>query len=644
MSEGAPLLERDDALALWNWAWAELDGPYDRVRTTRSRAEIVEGLLDILTFAACELTLAGHHEWVARLPEMLKLHRNWLMDEASPERRCLESLGQLLQRGAPISKAVRAMASDRDSNVRAILAHGLRLDDPDARALLQTLTSDPDRRVRNLARQRLPDDQPSAWWVGKFDADPIPRLETVDDDVLAALRTVALFVDRDTAAQTTMLAKFHEALPLVPTAILIEVARRFVAFDWLAPGYALMLDELLRRPRGALGLWDMLLARLGKPHDSIHLELMLTELCRSLPTERQGPLCQGLLEALVEHRQSPRIAAMAQLVSGVLNRLWPSSLPGGLLLDAWESLTATAPELGKGLISLMADERVDLTRDLARLLPLAERDDSLGKVVSVTVARLEPIARRAFVTRGLGSEHHHIRVCALQQLVGLPPDPPGSSAAAFARYWAEPALRRVIASDERLCQAFCPYLRRHLRAGALSVSEAAATLGAIGALWGGTAAADAQAWRAARLERVMAWHGDAGEIGPPTEREWEAWRELRRQVLEDRPRVMGIELLRERPAGALHGDDRFVIDWLVDRWRRDWGSVTGAAERRNGYVGATMAVLFALVGVLDPYVIERLEQVLGQVREVDRDLAGMLEEEIGKLREGLLSDPRAGSS
>lgn len=638
------LLDPDDALALWHWGWEQLESP--REHPWRSRAHHATSLLDVLAFVACELALAGRHEWLARLPEMLRLHHGWLMHDAPPRDKCLEALADLLHHGAPVTKAVRAMARAADPHVRAAVARGLRLADPEARALLDGLLADPDRRVRSIARERLPADQPAAWWVGKLDADPIPRLPKADDGVLAALRTVALFADREPAEQRDMLPRLVEALPRVPTNILFELARRFVAFDWVAPGYAPMLAELVRRPSGVPELWDMLVARLDRPHEWTHHYLILGQLCRDLGPDALEPLCRGLVECLVERRKRRRADDMARIVEGVLRERWPASLDGVLLLDACQAL-ADVPELAAILRPLLHHQRVDLRAALPRLLELAERDDDDGELLralSSTAARLDPEPRSAFVVRGLASRHEGVRALALKLLATLPLDPSqGSGHDAFTRYWAEPALRRAITSEDRLCEAFCPYLRRQLRAGALELAQASDTLQAVGRLWGGLAGTErGEDARAARLERAAPWHEGATELGPPTDEEWEAWRSLRRQVMESKPKVQAPSLLLVRPAGPLHPDDRAVIDWIMARWRRAWAAAPDPTNLRGQHFHETLGVHFGLDGIDEPYVLECLEEVLAAVEVLDDSIVEAIERQVEDLRSSLEAGGRAG--
>lgn len=634
------LLDPDDALALWHWAWARLDAPDDLPR--HARAELATALLDVLAFLACELSLSRRHEWIARLPEMLRLHHGWLMHDAPPRDRCLDALVELLHHGAPVTKAVRAMVRDPDPHVRAAVARGLRIADPDARPLLESLLGDPDRRVRALARERLPADQPAAWWVGKFDADPIPRLPRADDDVLAALRTVALFADREPDRQREMLPRLVQALPHLPTPILFELVRRVVAFDWIAPGYAPMLAELVQRPDGVPALWDMLVARLDRPHEWAHHYLILAQLCGDLGPDALQSLCRGLVQCLVERRKAPRAEDMARIVEGVLRERWPASLPGGLLLDAWQALADT-PELAAILRPLLSHQRVDLRAELSRLLALAEGDDDeLLRALSSTAARLDPEPRHAFVVRGLASQHDGIRALALRLLATLPLDPTqGSGHDAFTRYWSEPTLRRAITSDERLCEAFCPYLRRQLRAGALELSQASDTLRAVGRLWGGLAGSERhQDGRAARLERAAAWHRGAAELGPPTDEEWDAFRTLRRHVLDTKPKVKTPTLLLVRPAGPLHPDDRAVIDWIMARWRQAWAAAPDPTDLRGEHFYETLGVHFGLGGIEDPYVLGCLEEVLAAIEVLDDSVVDAVERQVDQLRRDLGLPPR----
>jgi hypothetical protein len=631
----AALIDPDDALALWHWAWEQLESPHEH--PWRSRAQVATSLLDVLAFLACELSLAGRHEWIARLPEMVRLHQGWLMHDAPPRDKCLEALADLLHHGAPVTGAVRAMTRDSDPHVRAAVARGLRVTDPDARPLLEGLLADPDRRVRTIARERLPSDQPAAWWVGTFDADPIPRLPKADDEVLAALRSVAMFVDREPRQQRDMLPRLALALPRLPTPLLFELARRFVAFDWVAPGYAPMLAELVRRPDGVPALWDMLVARLDRPHEWTHHYLILGQLCGDLGSDALEPLCRGLVQCLVERRKGSRAEDMARIVSGVLRERWPASLPGVLLLDACQAL-ADVPELAAIVRPLLSHERVDLRSALPRLLELAEGDDDeILRALSSTAARLDPEPRHAFVVRGLASRHDGIRALALKLLATLPLDPTqGSGQDAFTRSWAEPALRRAITSEDRLCEAFCPYLRRQLRAGALELDQASDTLRAVGRLWGGLAGTErGEDMRAARLERVAAWHEGATELGPPTEEEWEAWRALRRQVIESKPKAQAPSLLLVRPAGPLHADDRAVIDWIMARWRRAWAAVRDPTDLRGAHFYETLGVHFGLDGIEDPYVLACLEEALGVIEVMDDSIVEAIERQVEALRHAL---------
>lgn len=638
----AALLEPDDALALWHWVWEQLESPHDHA--WRTRAQVATSLLDVLAFLACELSLAGRHEWIARLPELLRLHHGWLMHDAPPRDKCLEALADLLHHGAPVTKAVRAMARDADPHVRAAVARGLRVADPDARGVLEGMLADSDRGVRTLARERLPADQPAAWWVGKFDADPIPRLPKADDDVLAALRTVALFADREPRQQRDMLPRLALALPHLPTPILLELVRRFVAFDWAAPGYAPMLAELVRRPDGVPALWDMLVARLDRPHEWTHHYLILGQLCRDFGPEALEPLCRGLVQCLVERRKHPRADDMARIIEGVLRERWPASLPGVLLLDACQAL-ADAPELAAILRSLLCHPRVDLRSELPRLLELAEDDDDdVLRALSSTAARLDPEPRHAFVVRGLASPRGGIRALALRLLATLPLDPSqGSGQDAFTRYFAEPTLRRAITSEERLCEAFCPYLRRQLRAGALDLREASDALRAVGRLWGGLAGTEpGEDVRAAKLERAAEWHRGASELGPPTNEEWDAWRAVRRHVLEVEPKIDAPSLLLVRPTGPLHPDDRAVIDWLMARWRRAWAAVSDPTDLRGKHVHETLGLHFGLGGIEDPYVLACLEEVLGVIEVLDDSIVEAIERQVEELRRRVGGGDRGG--
>ena len=627
------LLEPDVALGLWTWALAELEGLGKRDR--RPAVAEVEGLLDVLTFLACELALAGRHEWITDVPRLLVLHENWLLREDSPREKCLDAVSVLLRRGAPISKTVRVMAGSRDRNVRLAVARGLPLDNPEARALLEGLRADPDRYVRKLALERLPPSEPSAWWAGKFDSDPIPRLGEADDEVIAALRTAALFIDRDRQLQQAMLPQLEQALTRLPAPILFELVRRFVVFDRIAVGYGSMLAELMRRPNGSTELWTMMAKRVPTKFDHVHVHLIVRELARQWDPALVEQLCRDLLKGLVERRHQPRLDGMAMLVESLLADLWPAGLPGALVLDAWETLAADAPALAEEIMPLLHHAKIDLRPELARLLVLAERDEKLERALSATAARLDPGARHAFVERGFASPSQAVRALALEQLGTLPPDSSqGSIDATISRFWSEPALRKAITSNIQLGEAFCPFLRRQLRAHALSLREAAATLGAIGRLWGGVADGDRRDREsAAKLEQLAAWHEGATEIGPPTEEEWVAWRTLRRRRLEEEPRTSAQLLLSVRPPGPLEPDDRAVLDQLITPWRERWSGASVLAECGNDFIMDTLHLIFGLREIDEPEVLEFFEHMLSVLRGLDEPiLIDQVEPQVERLR------------
>lgn len=626
MNKTKGLLEPDVAQAMWTWAWTELDAVHQC--EGRPNVDEIEALLDVLTYLACELSLAGNHEWVAGLPRLLELHHGWALWEVSPRDKCLEAVSELLRRGAPISKAVEAMARARDRSVRAAVANGLPIDNPEARALLEQLRVDPDPHIRKLVSQRLPKDEPSAWWVGKFKSDPIPRLGAeASDEVIAALRTAALFVDREREQQRAMIGELGPALARLPTPILSELVGRFVTFNRIAPGYAQMIGELLRRPNGTNELWALLAPRVRNRFDYVPTELILKDISKDWEPELIERLCRELLQGLLDRRHDPRVEGMAALVDALLRDFWPPSLPGGLLLDAWQTLAADAPALAEEFLLLLHHEGVDLSGEIGRLLPLAEQDKSLVRALGCAVKRLDPESRAAFIERGMASASDKVRALALEQLATLPPDPKHGS---ITRFWSEPALRQAITNNRRLCEAFLPFLRRQLRAQTLDFSEATATLAAVARLWDGAVGPDVHVDidRAARLEELAAWHDGASELGPPTEDEWANWRALRQEKL-DTEQATPIYVLALRPPGPLQAMDRAVVDELMTRWRQRWRE----PERPDWLKFELLHFHHALLGFGGAELLEQLEELLAAAREIeDAILVAQMEPGLEELR------------
>ena len=164
------------------------------------------------------------------------------------------------------------------------------------------------------------------------------------------------------------------------------------------------------------------------------------------------------------------------------------------------------------------------------------------------------------------------------------------------------------------------------------LDQASDTLRAVGRLWGGLAGAEREDVRAARLERAAAWHQGADELGLPTEAEWEAWRTLRRHAIEAKPGIQAPSLLRVRPAGPLHADDRAVIDGLMARWRRAWAAASDPTDLRGKHFHETLGLHFGLGGIEDPYVLGCLEEVLATIEVLDDSLVEAIERQVNELR------------
>lgn len=247
------------------------------------------------------------------------------------------------------------------------------------------------------------------------------------------------------------------------------------------------------------------------------------------------------------------------------------------------------------------------------------------------VKRLDPESRAAFVQRGMTSQSDKVRALALEQLATLPPD---SKHGSITRFWSEPALRDAITSNRRLCEAFVPFLRRQLRAQALDLSEATATLAAVARLWEGAVGPHVHVDidRAARLEELAPWHDGASELGPPTEDEWAIWRALRQQKLEA-GQVTPIHVLALRPPGPLQAVDRAVVDELMRRWRERWRE----PDRPDWQKFELLHFHQALLPFGGAELLDQLEELLAAAREIDD---AMLVEQMEPALEQLRQAPK----
>lgn len=276
---------------------------------------------------------------------------------------------------------------------------------------------------------------------------------------------------------------------------------------------------------------------------------------------------------------------------------------------------------------------IDLGRAFGRLVGLAEVDESdedfeLGLAIEVTLPRLTPAEREAFVVRGLRSHNTKLRGLAQCQVVATPPVE--SAQVVFEEWWSDPRLRPALFAEPRLGVAFCPFLRRRLRAGKLSLDEASATMEAIGELWGGIDDGSTEEDRLATGEGFASWHEGAEEIGPPTCEEWEVCRSLQNRAARLGTHNVA-QLLRVRPARGLHGNDLALIERFTAQWRELPGTLDDAMSPR---VDATIVLLLALARVRDPAVLPHVRELANDGPEpfasLFRDLVARLEDELAR--------------
>ena len=104
--------------------------------------------------------------------------------EADYRNTLLGAIGDLVALSPPNDRVIRRLVKSTDRGIRCAVAHALRADNAAARALLLTLVSDPNVRVRNAARSSLGEGA-VPWWTGIFGRDPAETLSDEDAEKLA---------------------------------------------------------------------------------------------------------------------------------------------------------------------------------------------------------------------------------------------------------------------------------------------------------------------------------------------------------------------------------------------------------------------------------------------------------------------------
>ena len=443
----------------------------------------------------------------------------------------------------------------------------------DALALLQRLADDPRADVATAACRRLGPRRQWRWWAGILEHDP-SEAHADDPAIVDALARACAALGRDnpaaTPGQASELRAAVEGLPASLAIPLLEAGVRTFPFAGLRtaePDRRLLVelhalggvDALERALRRMLPTQDETEYALQQVvpwfvplPDAARIELALRLL--KWTDDADVPTCRGV--ARFVGRTWPRSRAPVPLIEWLIEHGRSRHLvPATLLRHAIQDCRAELEVYGERLLELAQAEPVLLSEMSELYTALGEwvPEDQLRRLVDIAAA----------------STHKRLRVWALEHRTARLAPTDAAEREALAEAWlADPQMRELIADSSDCCMRLLPWLRRRLRAGALSLAEANKVMSTIGQLYGGvlsarlTTGATSELEAAEERKQKQAMLGVWVDVptGPPTAEEWTRLRALAHELLATSERPMSV--LMERPVGPWRPEDLALLDEL----------------------------------------------------------------------------------
>jgi len=536
------------------------------------------GLQCLVEAFAASAVLARDADQVPTLVSLCQCHWRWNDDLAG---QCL-SAAMTLAGDAPGTRAlVCALAADRELHVGFELSGWLDPAIAAERALLESyLDGRAGEFVARRARERLSGALDVPWWQGKFAQDPAAGLEGpgTRESLAALVRFGELMESSDerTARDETLLA-IARGLP--PRAALLCLQAVLERAGWGVPGPAPFLALALAAEDGAAFVAD----RLEKADEerSTRIRRALPEAAASAPPSAVAALARELLRR-AEDRPWSEVAdwrsRASRLVDACLG-LWPAQADPAPLLDCmlrWGEGLAE-PAAGTGLFSA-ALRRAGAGRPaLADAFARACEADWLGRwaIAGPALAgasELWPELRRELARERLALSN---RTEVLDWAARVAVDDDEATAL---RHMDDPRVRPSLFGNLR--GGVFLRARRELRAGRLTLREAAAVFRTLEDQFGGVVRSvpeyrrpqdDEEPAPAQRppdeRQAFLGRLGDAGDLaGPPLPAEWDELRRLRSAA-----GLAGLDwpfAALPMPPGAWHPDDlawaRNLVQSCVD--------------------------------------------------------------------------------
>jgi hypothetical protein len=499
----------------------------------------------------------------------------------------------LLQAGAPVDKHVKRLAKDRDARIREAVAEGLRPQGEAELGLLEALSTDGIAQVRNAAKRTLAKVREVAWWKGKFTSDPVARLSPEEAERhKSTFERLSGVLDLARYYLPKHEAEIVELADALPDPLTVEVAEMILSAQ---DPYGILLPSLgtimLKRP-GGTAAFIRVCAALCDHRTRFMQGSELARMFLPLSRELRVAACKELTAYAVGLSAPVRCEQMgtpARLVAETVAKAWPPGEDPTPLLDALLSLSPTDEYALDWVVcsldKVFTEEGADPTPILDRAVEahLAGYPGAWKNIRGAIHTMLESasgLSLRAAAEQFLLRDDEDDVRWGIKRLLSNAHDPARDPPPAemVARLYAEPKYRKALNDSGDLCERALPLFRADLREGKLGFVEAAATMCAIGELYGEVTRASyvphalhrpkerVDQWRAEKIAKLSAFLGPPELSGPPTDAEWRALRAARPAYLATEGHDV-TEIFKALPPGPWHPEDRAALDLVVQGFR-----------------------------------------------------------------------------
>jgi hypothetical protein len=433
-------------------------------------------------------------------PEMASTDAYSNLSAALPEL-CANAMQTLLGAGAPVNRAVVSMASSTDWRARRAVALGVRTEDPKALALLQKLSTDPERVVRQPAQEKLAELQEVPWWLGLFDSDPLARLGPAQAESLApALQLIAEYTAQAPRKRSARDAAFAEAVTQLPDDLAGELVSRLAVSEWYAPSTRLLLRDFVRRATAAQVFWKLLKPGPNEDESSktaLSISFELPNMLKTADSEHVLQLIYAFAKQIAENpEQNSDWESPVGMVNLMLPSLWRPTFKVGPLLDVAEELSGKLnddptddddDEQRRGrlsvldtLLKLITQDAGAVREELWRLVEIMRKLEHPGQHIAAFIKQLRADQCSAFAEKFHTDSHPDFRTQACELLlVEAQASGEADEPALFLKLFQDTAFRAHVFGASHLLTTFAAHLRAKLLAGALTLSEAATLMGVL---------------------------------------------------------------------------------------------------------------------------------------------------------------------